>query len=258
MTEPLSKPRRFFRFSLRTMLLLVLVAAIPLALVQWRLARARQTNEIVAAIERDGGHVRFDYEVQRGLYAGLMRWVPGSAEQLAGKAFFGDVLEVKFPRIAMHWPAIEATDDTLALLDRLPHLRRLSIVSEGLTDRGLASLANCKLSRLELHTYNVTDNGLRSLANCRSLKRITLTGCSQITPDALAPIAGLPALDHLQIQWTRINDEGLRALEGSRTLRTIVVWDEDNITRAGIERLQKALPYCTVKWDQGHGARGQR
>jgi hypothetical protein len=83
-------------------------------------------------------------------------------------------------------------------------------------------------------------------------------GCSKITPDALAAIAGLPALNHLHIQWTRITDEGLRAMEESPALRTIVVYDEDYVTRGGIERLQKALPLCVVKWDQGHGERGQR
>ena len=60
---PSERFRKHLRFSLRSLMLLVLILAVFLG---WRANKARQQRRVVAAVEAYGGWVHYDYESVSG------------------------------------------------------------------------------------------------------------------------------------------------------------------------------------------------
>jgi hypothetical protein len=64
MSEATKDPQRTWsRFSIRAMMAFVLVVAVLLG---WKVNRAREQREAVAAVESAGGWVHYDYELVGG------------------------------------------------------------------------------------------------------------------------------------------------------------------------------------------------
>ena len=53
------KRRRWYQFSLRTLLIVVTLSAIPLGWVGWKLEQARRERAAIAWVEEMGGRVQF-------------------------------------------------------------------------------------------------------------------------------------------------------------------------------------------------------
>ena len=64
----------------------------------------------------------------------------------------------------------------------------------------------------------------------------------------LEPLGDLPELSGLNLSSTSISDAGLIHLERCHELR-IVDLRKTNVTAAGVETLQQALPRCLITWD---------
>jgi hypothetical protein len=111
------------------------------------------------------------------------------------------------------------TDQTLALLQRLPNLESLSISGGSFTRAGLDRL-NKNLTHISLHTSAVSDAELT---------------CFQ----------RLPKLDWLLLGETTITDEGLASLKGMPRL-TYFLFVSTNATAAGIRNIQQAMPNCRI------------
>lgn len=59
-TNPVkTKPRRWFRFRLRTLLVMVTLLTVPLGWVGWELDQRRREKKVVAWVEEMGGIVHF-------------------------------------------------------------------------------------------------------------------------------------------------------------------------------------------------------
>ncbi len=121
---PVARPwRRLVRFSVRGLSVVVLVIGCWLG---WLVRSARIQREAVAAIEKAGGEVHFDWEWKNGTV------VPG-----------GKLWE----------PARLVT-----------HLRKLSLAFTQVTDRGLVHLKELtNLSHIDLSFTGVTDAGAKEL-----------------------------------------------------------------------------------------------
>jgi hypothetical protein len=83
----------------------------------------------------------------------------------------------------------QMTDDVLQRLERIEHVTVLGLGGSTM----------------------VTSAGLRSLARLTQLTRLDLSG-SAATDDTLEIIGDLPALERLELAWTRITDAGARRL----------------------------------------------
>jgi hypothetical protein len=55
--------RRFFQFRLRTLFVLVAIAAVPCGMLAWKMEHKRRERAAVAAIRELGGTVHYDYVV---------------------------------------------------------------------------------------------------------------------------------------------------------------------------------------------------
>ena len=126
--EPPKRKRRWFQFSLRSLLIVVVIVAIPCAWLGWKIDQKRRECEAVAAIIKAGGIVVYDYQkpsrkVRTNLQAGRRaKWPCPGLRTLAWR----EVLRRAFCRLP-HNSTIE-DDETLnfcAAIHRLQDLESL-------------------------------------------------------------------------------------------------------------------------------------
>ena len=171
----------------------------------------------------------------------------------------------------------EATDSTLAHLKAFPDLKRLFIGSCPVTDEGLANLKELThLEQLELsqgdaaQARKITDAGLVHLQECTNLKDLRLVGIP-ITDAGLASLKRMTQLETLDLYGTKITDKGLAQVKGLTSLRQLALGNnpkmtdeglaqlkgltnlreldlrQTEVTDAGVEDLQKALPKVKIR-----------
>ena len=131
MATPPVKPRhRFFRFSLRGLLVLILVVAIALA---WAIRKAREQGNAVAALEKVGCQIEYDWieSEYRGRSLTML-------ERL--RMLLGDDKPMSVTEVKAHMSKI--TDADLVHFEGLDHLQTLWLDGMPITDAGLAHLRN--------------------------------------------------------------------------------------------------------------------
>jgi hypothetical protein len=212
-TDPVLHPwRRYLRFSVRGLIVLVLVIGAALG---WIVREAHIQRDAVAAIRRAGGSVSYDWEWSDGkpVPGGKPR-APGWVIDLIGADNFGHVtLVILAPP--------SATDATLAHVGRLTRLQELYVGSPSVSDAGLENLTGLtNLSILSLSGTPVSDRGL-------------------------AKLMGLIKLFHLNLSDTPITDAGLVSLRGLTKLASVMVGNTQ-VTDAGVKELNIALPNLTI------------
>ena len=91
--ESVPRPwRRFMRFSVRRLIVLVLVVGAALG---WIVRGARIQREAVSEIRRAGGTVKYNWDESNGMFiASHKPWAPGWLVNLVGVDYFGHVTTV--------------------------------------------------------------------------------------------------------------------------------------------------------------------
>jgi hypothetical protein len=228
MPEPPSTPRRrWLRFSLRSLLLLVVLIAIPLA---WKVNQVHNQRVVVAEIQRLKGRVAYDSFMEWKGRPQILKgpeWLRG----LLSDDFFTDVTVVQIgdPQV---------TDRTISQIATLPYLKWLSVRSNEISDDGLKYLAGKNtLEELHLHSSSITDKGLAQLVELKGLTRLE-SEVDHLSDSGLKQIAVLlRQLDSLKLAQTRgITDNGLKQLENLDNLRHLGLQDM-LITDAGLVHL---------------------
>jgi hypothetical protein len=162
--------RRYVRFSVRGLIVVVLVIG---AWLGWIVRGARIQRDAVAAIEKDGGGVRYDWQYSNGVYlrGGKPRAPPWLVE-LIGVDFFGHVTDAGLS------PSSTTTDAMTVHVGRLTRLGRLSLDQTSLTDAGLRHVKGLtELVFLDLSGTAVSDAGLEHLSGMTKLSNLGLRGC---------------------------------------------------------------------------------
>jgi len=215
MDEPKPKRRRWYQFSLRTLLIVVLVLSLPLGWIGWKLEKAREQRKAVEAILKEGASVWYDYQMKKEtgvLIPGAEPPGPAWLRKLLGDDVFADVVQV--------------------------FLRGDNVDSQLKQIKGFTKMRT-------LHTYkHVTDAGLEHITGMKELKILSLDG-SQITDEGLAHLSGLTELRLLMLSRTQITDAGLRHLNGLTKLTGLHVVDT-RVTDDGAIELQEVLPNCEI------------
>lgn len=202
--------QRWLQFSLRTLLIAVVLLSLPLSWFGTRLAKARKQREAVAAIKRLGGSVVYDCEEASSPAAKPpSTWL----RTLLGDDFFDHIVRVEF------WdPCVTNAD--LKHLDVLTELEILVLFSTHVTDNGLVHLEHLtKLQALSLLCHETTDRGLKHLHGLNKLQNLCCAGT--------------------------VTDAGLEHIKLLTNLKRLRLHDE-NVTDEGIEKLQEALPECEI------------
>jgi Leucine-rich repeat (LRR) protein len=168
--------RRSLNWSLRSLLLLMLLLSLPLG---WQANRVRNQRAARAEVERLGGYV-----------------LPGpngdpfEPEPLWLREHFGNDLFDDIVTVSLYGTA--ATDaDVASIVSKLPKLQELNLSRTQISDQSLAAVAKLtKLVELELSECNITDAGLPQLAPLTKLAKLGLWH-THVTPAAVSRLQQL-------------------------------------------------------------------
>jgi hypothetical protein len=210
------RKRRWYQFSLRTLLIVVTAASIPFGLVARELHIRRRQEEVRA---------RF---LEQELVVGVNRR--------------GEVVIAG----AHRWRAnCFLSDEHLVHLEQCKHLKYLDISSSFVTDEGLAHIAGLKaLEGLFLDYTDVTDRGLQHLEGLTNLRRLFLDH-TQVTDAGLKRLGGMHKLRWLQLEGTLVTDRGLEHLKRLQSLEFLSL-EGTKVTEEGAKSLRKVLPNCEI------------
>ena len=206
-----------FQLSLRSLVVLVVAVGIPLGWLSVKMREAERQKRAVEAIEKAGGHVWYDYQLDGAgmLIAKQGTPAPAWAMKLVDVDFLSDVTGVAF-----YFPT-EAGDEVLVHVKALTELKRLELCSTHVTDAGLENLKGLTgLRRLAIYRQQVTDVGLQKLKGLRELEWVGLSG-------------------------TRVSDAGLENLVGWTKLKRLALCGTQ-VTEERIERLRMSFPMCNI------------
>ena len=226
--------RRRLRVSVRALMILVLLAGGGLG---WFVRKGRFQRESVAAIEKAGGIVFYDCEINpdaipRPRYLEwLDRWV--------GIDYFSDVVEISLPG--------DLSDAELVLIGRFPRLETLWYVGSrsSVTDAGLAQLDGLtRLKQLDLSDTDITDAGLVHLRGMASLQELDLSD-TQITDAGLVHLRGLTSLQMLRLRNTKVGEAGVVHLKTLTNLQLLDCSGTD-VDDLVAQELRRALPSANV------------
>ncbi len=218
-SEPTKPRRRWFQFSLRTLLIVVVLIGCGMGWLGPKVYNARRQRAVVAAIRQLGGKVAYDYEFNAqgepapNLESPRKAWL----HALVGDDFVGSVYEVSFDDPANH----PLSDADLKLVGELTQLRTV----------GLSGIP-------------ITGAGLEHLKGLTQLKQLDIDG-TEVTDAGLQQLQGLTQLEVLSLSFTKITDGGLQYLHGLTKLSDLYLGDTQ-VTDAGVATLQKALPNCHI------------
>ncbi len=206
-----------FQYSLRTLLLVVLLASIGMSWVAVKMQKSRRQRQVVEAIQRLHGNVLYQYQVDLhgDAIPGAKLPVPSWARHLLGEDFFQEVVGVEFSG----FDVLDAS--CLADVKTMTQLQVLSLGWTSVTDADLKGInALRRLQKLELNSTAITDAGLKELT-------------------------GLTELWCLRLDSTRVTDDGLEHLKVLSGLRQLFL-DKTKVTVDGERKLKQALPRCHI------------
>lgn len=197
---------RWYQFSLRTLLLVVLMAGVGFGLVGRKFQQARQQRRAVDELEKLGARVVYtDVEA---------KWLDQWLCRLFGKNY-GSV-----DYLAL-FSTSQVTDGDLVHLKGLKNLHRLMLHSTRITDAGLLHLKGLtNLRFLDLYDNQVTDIGLEHLIGLKNLQGLGLSG-PELTDAGLVNFKGLTELQELGLPDTQVTGSGLVHLKGLTEIRRL-------------------------------------
>lgn len=138
------------------------------------------------------------------------------------------------------------TDEGLvAAVRTFPDLVTL-IIGGKITGSSMPSLSQLrKLKFLRLNGPDLNDSSVSSLPQLRGLETLEVSA-PRITAAVSAALSRQSSLTRLAIGGTAVNDDAIPDLIKIKGLRELNLGNNTAISAAGVERLKKALPNCTI------------
>ena len=258
---PVSCPwRRYVRFSVRGMIVVILVIGIWMG---WIVRSARIQREAVSAIKRNGGSVLYSSGWTGDPTLGIdgLR-VPNWLVHAIGADYFDHACSVGFAK--------ELSDKEFAPVGNLSTLESMVLFHTNLTDAGLAHLegltnlselriyggaqvtdASCvhlkgltKLSNLALSESQVSDAGMAQLKGLTKLLRLDLRH-THVSDAGLAHLTGFVSLSNLELDGTQVSDAGLAHVKGMTNLQWLGLSDTQ-VTDAGLAQLKGLIDLSSL------------
>ena len=223
-----------FRFSMRTLFILVTLLCVLLVPLSVKLYQARQQRLAVEWVLANGGKVSLNEsgEVVKVFFSDYNTQITD-----AGLVHLKGLTSLK----SLSLDHTQISDTGLEHLKSLTSLRALILTGTQITDAGLKHLKGLtRLDQLYLGGTQITDAGLKHLKGLTSLRALHLTG-TQVTGTGLVHLKDMTRLRHLNLNNTQITDAGVEHLKGLTSL-THLGLERTQVTNAGLSELKAALP----------------
>lgn len=175
--HPQTGNRRWFQYSLRTLLVLVTAFAVACSWFACRLKRAERQKNAVESLTKSGARVFYDYEVDqsRKVVSGAKPPGPAWLRDLVGDHFLTTVVVVDLNHEP--WQEGQITDADLEPVESLAGLRILTLRGTQITDEGLERIKGlAQLQDFDLSQTKVTDAGLQHVKGLRRCWMLDLGG----------------------------------------------------------------------------------
>ena len=232
--------RRWFQYSLRSLLILVAVLCIGMNWFSNRMRRAERQRAAVKALGERYGTVLYDFQVDEEGVENPSAQLPQPEwlRNLLGDDFFRNVVIVHLNR---SWDVSQPMKE----LAWLPALRELYFDQIKLTDDQLACLEDMSgLRVLFLDRTPLSDAGMVHLKGLSRMRHLDLTD-TQITDTGLENLRGMSQLHGLFLSGNAITDAGLEKLTGLTQLQELRLFNTQ-VTKNGIANLKQSLPNCEI------------
>ncbi len=281
------KPRyRWYQYSLRTLLLLMLLASLGMSAFATRMRTARRQRDAVAAIQRSGGSVWYNHDCLKSGFYSIRRAdsKPGPQwlRRLLGDDFFMTVVEAAVESDAdfenlkqldqlnrLHC-GTKVTKAGLEHLRELHQLRNLNLWSNRVVGTAWEHItALAELEELDLYCADVGDAEVERLDATMTRLRFLGLGGTKVTDAGLRHLDRLTRLEELRLNDTQIGDAGVEHLKGLKQLKRLSLQgtritdgslrhlaslkhlvrlelQETNLSAAAVWELWHALPGCDI------------
>ncbi len=222
---------RWLRFSLRALLVLLVLLGIGVVRIPVKMRQAREQQQVVKAISRSGG-VHYSYE-QVNLDVPALALGATGLVKLFGQDFWFNVVFANVTDAA-----------AMKHLEGLPQLRRLTC-GERITDTGLQYVEGCThLQELLLSRTKVSDAGVRHLRGLSELQYLVIED-TKVTDAALEQVRGLKRLEELDLAGTAVTDVGLGRLKEMPKLRFLELRNT-KVSQRAVNAFRQARPDCKI------------
>jgi hypothetical protein len=231
-----TKPkRRWLQFSVRTCLLVLLIAGVVFGLIA---NHAHRRKSALTLIRANGGRIRFGPETDPNWYEKLLR-------QFFGAETYQPVRTINMLTGPRSGEKKQLPDNFLGQLSSLPEIASLGLENTVIAESDWRNIAKFrKLESLLLGRSNITDEGVKYLSQLPELDELSMGDTKGITDAAIPFISKLPKLTNLKLGSTNITDQGLRALSPVSKL-DILELPNVKVTSHGVESL-KNIPSLTI------------
>ncbi len=249
--------RRWFQFSLRTLVVVMLLVSLVLGYWGYARRRAQRQWEAVRTIREAGGDVNVNNEYIED---------PSSDKSLMSELrHWRKRLEIECPAVTAIKVSLfnQSGKDIMPYLRDLPQLKEITLHGDWLDDEGMKGLSGCtNLIHLDIESDQITDVGVLGIAGNKNLQKLRVSS-EQLTDRGMAVVAQLPKLEslvwpsanttgnglvhlrshpqltHLGICVTVDSDIGFEHLSTCTKLKTLVVHGPNTLTSRGISALSR-------------------
>jgi hypothetical protein len=212
------KPRRrWFRFSLRTMLVFTALACLALG---WWVNAVQRQRRAIAAIKQNGGW--FGYREDDSKKSKFKDWIREHATDWLGQNA-NDILGLDL--FCDSWVEYFSTPNADLIL---------------LQCRELSSLTH-----IDLRYSGASDLGVRYLRGHRNLEALKLSGCENITDSSVPILAEFKSLRRLNLCGTKVTNASLPKLATMKNLRYLTL-PGMQLTEEERDMLQNGLPNSNI------------
>ena len=243
--------RRWFRFSLRTLLLVFALVAVWLGIT---VNAARRQKAAVTTLQRSGATILYDYtEVAPRTWS--------SSGQPTGPAWLRNLLGEDYfhhPVYASIRNRSEGDEDLISELNALPGLKTLMFQGDSINDDAIARLGPLnRLEELQISGAQLTDQGLEQVPRFPRLRWLILNSLP-ITDAGCVSISQLSKLEELSLYDTQVSDNAVTHLKSLHQLQRLTITNtaisEQGAPRAAASFAQLHRLSLTAYWSVDSGA----
>jgi hypothetical protein len=184
---------RRFQFTLRSLMLLMLIVAIACSWFSVRVQQAKNQKELVHVLRKESSYynsAHYDYQYwfnSKPIKTSIAGWLAENFDP----DFFGNITWVDLKKT-------KTSNAGLRCLENLESLQILDLDDTQITDAELRHLENLtKIESIDLNRTNISDSGLKHLKTLTSLKSISLAH-TQVTDAGISDLQ--KALPNLEIK----------------------------------------------------------